>query len=552
MNTHPTPIAALRRSGAAALTSVLLLGPALSARADRYSEFNRKAASHDRYLDPVAATFFGSEGIEEFVAVDTLRDGSILAFGNAWGPQFPAQPRPRVLGRGQHRGLDPFDGRDPRTGGHPSDLARHNPDVAGMFVRFSPDMQRVVEVTRFDWGVASLEFGRVNDQGKLVVTGHATRAFREWAGRGPRVREAPAATGRNTGSRRFQGVETPGDVFIAQIDPATWNLEWAWLFPGYRNAPDPLHLDHEGNYVFSAGGWWRLRADGSELTPIERTAGSGRLLGVSRKDGSLIGGGHNNPGTGREPWWRPYVHGFDADGTFRWEIYGWDGGVVGHDNFRLVSDSYVRDGGFDVQGNILIIGSSDGGNSVYTRHPFDLRRPHGGSGGYGMSTWGMQVGQATYIVRINPENFDVLVMSSWLSYVPGNFESASARNRPNTINISQFRSLDEGGFIFTGRSATGLIETPNAIWTYPRDGSRFGGQYVAAFNRDFTQLRYSSYLPGVRLEGLEKTRDGFAAVGSALAGHNEDLPTPLLRPLQPRFGGGYADAYIVVFRGPLD
>ncbi|MCH8513169.1 MAG: hypothetical protein LAT83_16170 [Kiritimatiellae bacterium] len=538
-----------------ALTVALLLSGSIPAHAGgRYESFLRKAAGHEAYLNPVAATFFGSESHEEFVDVGAMPDGSILAFGNAWGPEFPDQPTPHVIGQGTHRGLDPSGGGRMREDiAEPDALPRHNPDVAGMFVRYNDDLTEILSVTRFDWGLASLESGRVTPEGKLVVTGRATSAFRELAASSPHFHEHDPAQGGNTGALTFEGERVPGDVFIAQLDPETWSMDWVWIFPGYRNPPE-LHVDHEGNYVFSARGWWRLGAEGRPLSEIERTGGSNRLLGVSPKDGSLLAGGHNNPGTGREPWWRPYLHGFSPDGEFLWEVYGWDGGVVGHDDFRLVSDSYVRNGGFDAEGNIIVIGSSDGGNSVYQRSPIDLWRGHGGSEGYGMSVWGMQVGQATYIVRMEPENFDVEVSSRWLSYVPNNFEAAGARNRPNTIGISKFRALEAGGMIFTGRSATGLIETPNALYRYPGDGSRFGGHYVAAFNRDFTELRYSSFKPGVRIESLEKTPRGFSAVGAAFASRNNEgeIPTPLLHPVQPRFGGGYKDAWIMLLEGPQD
>ena len=32
--------------------------------------------------------------------------------------------------------------------------------------------------------------------------------------------------------------------------------------------------------------------------------------------------------------------------------------------------------------------------------------------------------------------------------------------------------------VFTGGAATGLIQTRNAFWTYPKDGQKFGGRYL--------------------------------------------------------------------------
>jgi hypothetical protein len=83
----------------------LLCAPVLCAGS--YETFTRKAAQGPK-AKVIAAVSFGAEGNSEFVAAGELPDGSIVAFGNAWGPKFPAAPPPLVLGRGRHHRLDPY------------------------------------------------------------------------------------------------------------------------------------------------------------------------------------------------------------------------------------------------------------------------------------------------------------------------------------------------------------------------------------------------------------------------------------------------------------
>lgn len=111
-----------------ALAWLLCASPLITGR---YESFTRKAAQGPK-AKIVAVTSFGDDGINEFVAAGGLPDGSIVAFGNAWGPKFPAAPPPLEVGRGRHRRLDPYLKQPPQTKtGTAGRRSRHGRDERG-------------------------------------------------------------------------------------------------------------------------------------------------------------------------------------------------------------------------------------------------------------------------------------------------------------------------------------------------------------------------------------------------------------------------------------
>ncbi len=530
------------RVSAVAVAGLLVVALAMPAfGGGRYESYMRRA-EEGPHVDTIAATYFGTDSHEEFLTAAGQSDGTIVAFGNAWGPEFPRSPRPTVLGQGTHRGLNPYE-----RGDSDRDLDRSNPDIAGMIVRYSEDLSSVESITRFDWGVGTITDGLVTEDDNIVITGRATRAISALAQRAPR-RATVRRPDDEDGSYSYKDVDLPGHGYVAQLSPDGRRLQWIVLLEGHGQ-PRGIYFDHQSDIIVDSRGLWRIAADGSDVIRIEGAERGGRMLGVSPDDGKILRGGQNNPGTGREPWWRPYVNCFSADGEHLWEIYAWDGRLVGHDHYRLVSDSYVRGGTWDAEGNILLLGSSDGGNSVYTRHPIDLDR-NVDMNNYGMSSWGMRVGQASYILRIDPDNFDVLAKSTWLSFVPNNFESAGARNRPNSIWIHHVQPLPGGHIGIAGRSATGLIETPNAWYQYPQDGSRFGTDYVSIFSKDVDHLYFSSYTPGLNVKGLGAASRGLVVVGRATEADSDGNEPPVKNAIQENFAGGEHDAHIILMEAP--
>jgi hypothetical protein len=348
-------------------------------QAGRHEEYTARFAKGEK-ATPVAATFFGGSGAEEFVDVGQLPDGTIVAFGNSSGPDFPATPKPVVLGAGQHRGLKSV--VVPAKGS--KQLAQENPDLAGMLVFYDDKLSRVLKTVRFDWGVASLSMG-----------------------------------------------------------------------------------------------------------------------------------------------------------------------VVGGDGNGLCSDSSVRGVVFGPTGDMIVLGWSDGGNSVFTRQPTDWREAAGKSA-LGMQSWGMKSASSlAYVMVIDPKTHQQKAWTLFLPYIPMTFEAAKFRGAPNSSTIDEFCGLADGSIGFAGKAGTGLIQTPNALYAPPTDGRKYSGSFVAIMTRGMDDLLFSSHLPGCNDISLAHTKRGLIAA-SRSEGQNRDdppAPSPTIKPIQGTCNGEF-DGHLLLLESP--
>jgi len=503
-----------------------------------------------------AATFFACKADEDFVACGSQPDGTVVAFGNSWGPRSPSLARVTVLGKGDHRGLPLHPGsKATDRRGRPLPPSPLDPDIAGMVVFFSKDLRRVMSVVRFEWGVANISTGRVLPDGDLLLGGVCTERFRTFAGPRLKVFTAPAE-GQDFGPVDYsERVRVPGDVYVARLGPDATSLRWAWVFEGHRSPPDALHLDPGSRVVADIRGVKRIEGDGSRCEAVELRGSSGRvlrLMAVSPKTGLMLRCGEKHHGTGREPWRRPLFFAHAPDGSCAWSAYDWPGPLVGHDRFRLVSDSVVRLATFDPNGEIVFYGWSDGGNSVFTRSPIDLTKPVPKSR-LGMSGWGVKGAKSfAHIVRFDPETFQVKDYLFWASYMTSS---------PNSSKISRLLPLSNGCQAIAGASASFLVQTPNA-WYKVAEGKPAAGRgnYVTVFNRDWSNALFSSALPcctnislaevpggllvASRCEGAEKIER------NEVTGQQVVNRPPVLDAPQPRYGGGRADAHIILLSMP--
>ncbi|MFP4139820.1 MAG: hypothetical protein ACLFVY_04600 [Phycisphaerae bacterium] len=524
--------------------AILGLVVALSASAlwaGRYEQYTEAAAKSED-MKPAAATFFGGDGPEEFVAAGVLGDGRIVAFGNAWGPKFSSPKEPLVMGKGAHRGLKAV--KTDRKGR--KELPRENPDAAGMIVFYQPGLKAVEKVARFDWGVASLSTGAVSKDGKgLILTGRCTEAFKT-VGRHAKVQrgvdEPEAQRRRRFGSYKYDGVEVSGDVFVMRIDVKTAKPEWVVLLKGHRQPGDEIHQDAEGNVYVEIHGVKKISADGKTVTTIWGSGFGGKvgLRAVDPKTGTIYWGGDRNTNTGREPWRQPYLYKIGPDGEKIWTAWAWDAKRVGSDKYRLVSDSAARDGAIAPNGDVLVAGWSDGGNSVFTRQPYDLDKPAKNKG-LGMSSWGMKnANSLAYILRLDPKTREQKAWTLWLSYIPDDFSSPKHRNAPNFASIKDIRVLEDESIGIVGGAATGLIQTPHSFWTYPRDGGKFGGQFVTVLGPKLSRIRYSTYLPGCKDLSMAATKKGLVVASRSDGGGGRMGKTPGSKnAAQPTFGGTF-------------
>ncbi len=554
-----------RRIAAAALLVGCLAGPAA---AGRYEQFTQKAAE-GRHMRLVAATYFGSEGIEGFVAAEGLPNGGVAAFGNAWGPSFPSSPRPVVLGRGRHLGLKSIQtDRKGRT-----TLPLENPDVAGTVVLYAEGLQRVLKVVRFDWGVASLSAGAVSADGKaLVLAGRATPAFEGLVRTGGAGRRVPppagvldsAGRGRrrrpsNWGPYVYEKTKCSGDVFVMRFSPVTDRIEWVWTLSGHQLPPQKLWQDNRGTVYFQSHYVYRIGPDGRTCEPLsDKDYGDPERVGlraVDRKTGAYLIGGDRNTSTGREPWRQPYLYKYDPSGRKVWTLWEWPSRNLrdgqGNDD-GLVSDSACRAAAVVPNGDIIVGGWSDGGNSIFTRQPTDIEKPVPRSA-FGMSSWGMRGANSLgYLMRIDPASLDVKAWSLWVSYVPDTFQTPRERGAPNFANIRQIEVLDGGQIAWRGQAATGLVQTPNAFYRHPADGRKYGGEYVAVFDADLRDLLFSSYVPGCEDVAIGRAPGGLVIASRSRGGDglaDRPTPSPVHRAVQPTKRGEY-DGHLVLLRLP--
>lgn len=484
----------------------LLCAPMLCAGS--YETFTRKAAQGPK-AKVIAAASFGAEGNSEFVAAGELADGSIVAFGNAWGPKFPSAPPPLVLGRGRHHRLDPYLNQ---TGQTKQQLREDDPDMAGMIVFYARDLATVRKVVRFDWGVATISAAVVLPAGRgMLISGRCTDAFGKAARK--RLKVEAEAAGKDTGPYNYGQVRSPGDVFIARLPASGDGVLWAVVLPGARTPPATLWLDYEGNAYADVHGLVRIgpngqtvthvdivvrSADGSSEHKILADTGTARYLGIDPRDGSFYFGGDRNTLTGYQTWRQPYLYKFDRDGRKLWKAWEWPPGecASGGTGNGLCSDSGPDIMDIAADGSVIIGGWSNGENSVFTRQPDDLDRPFNFKG-FGMDASGMK-GRCSpaYLLKVDPKTRKLTDGTIFRTYPPASIPDKRHRGVTNAIQLRDLAVAPNGAISFAGVAGAGLIQTPSALNKNPGTAVGYSGEFAAIFSPDFHNLIFSSYLPG--------------------------------------------------------
>jgi hypothetical protein len=172
--------------------------------------------------------------------------------------------------------------------------------------------------------------------------------------------------------------------------------------------------------------------------------------------------------------------------------------------------------------------------------------------GMGMATWGMQgANSLCHIMKIDPVKRETLAHMSWAGFLPTWFSDAKKRGAPNGLGIRQMKVLEDNSLAVTGGAGTGLIQTPGAFWTDPETGDKYGGDYVAVFRPDLSNLEFSSYLPGCSGASLGRCKGGLVVVSASRGndGREPPTPSPVKDALQPQCSGG-TDGHILVLELP--
>jgi hypothetical protein len=516
--------------------------------AGRHGDYTKKMMSAP-HMKVVASTFFGVEAHEEFVDVGGVAGGGIVAFGNTWGPQFVKTPAAVILGKGAHSGK-PSASKDKKGN---DVLEYRNPDCVGMMVMYAEDLKSIVKIAKMDWGVANIRSGMVTADGRgLIVAGQCHPGFKTFSAGCSKVNVLPYRAPAPDAKKKPVDPATLEDIYVARFDAATLKPEWIWVLEKNGDVPADLFADKAGNVYFDAAGMQRISADGKDVKLINPKCSSGtaKWLGVDPEDGGVFFGGDRNTKTGHEPYRQPFLYKFDVKGAkvqTLWEPKPSEIGS-GPEDGHLESDSSPRSMAWAANGDLLVSGWSDGGNSVFPRQALDWRKP-APDGGMALQTWGMKGASSLgHIMRIDPKTWETKSHAWWAGFIPSWFSSPKNRGAPNGLSIERMCVLNDGSVAIVGGSATGLLQTPNAFWLDSMSGDKYGGYYVSVFLPNLSNLMFSSYMPGCGPVAIGATRKGVAIASRAKRDDgNVKRPTqpPIKNAIQKEFGGN-TDAHIVI------
>jgi hypothetical protein len=516
----------------AAAASAFLAGSA-SAQFDRHGEIYYRH-NKGRKMTIARATFFGTAGAEEFVGVAVTPDGKIVAVGNSWGPPFPQYVPCEVLGPDQPWDVPLFRNTDPA--GVPSP---ENPNRTGFLVFYSQDLKKAERAVRFGWGSADISATCAMRDGSFILAGRATPLFRAATANVPVRKFLPAGTNEYYGTADYAGKILPGDVYVARLESDLRTIRWVWFLEGHRAPPPRVAEGIEGQTVFRCHGLKRITADGAKLMTFEGTELEKMehyFKTVHPEDGSVLVGGSWLTSTGREPWKMPFLYVYNGDGRPKRGYYAWPGLLVGHDDFRQVSDSGIEMCTAMSGDEIGIVGRSDGGNTVFCNHPADLQK-YLPEIGLGMSLWGAGAGAFYHIVRFSMKDDSDAYHTLWASYL---------QTSPNACGISGMRGARDGSLLLFGGSAGWLIQTstnwfrapdqylrktqgvkmsPDGTCLYEQNGwpkwQGIGGRggYAAILSRKLDSILWSSATALCDPTDAAECRGGFVVVSKCL-GYN--------------------------------
>ncbi|MEI6232949.1 MAG: hypothetical protein WCT04_07850 [Planctomycetota bacterium] len=499
----------------------------------------------------MAATFIGGKGNEWLVSGGFQPDGAVVVVGNVIGPVFELSMPATVIGSDlpppseakrvpkMSGGKDPKQETDKKTGEPIWEKPSWKHDGAtGFVVRLSSDLKQIVSVCRMPWNSGAITSAAIGKDGSIFIAGRAADTIGKLGGNVDELKAEADST------RKSGGCE---HTFVAKLSADGMKTEWVRHARGFSDAPR-VTLNDKGDVAFAAQDLSFIGADGKLKQTVVVPGGMNEKTSVSPIDGSIVKGGEHHWHTGREPWRCPALNIHNPDGSLKYQFYDWGGPYVGLDNCRQVSDSAIRGVTHDKDGNIFIYAWSDGGNSVMTTEPNDVRQPVAPKG-LGITTAGAGVLSCAYLIKIEPKEYKTIGWTLWLAF---------NRGKPNSIWISALGYADDGSVCFGGVSAQGLWQTSNKM----TDGVP-AGNYITVLTPDMSGVRYCSAIPGagVTTIGNEERQCWGVASGSvngkpralffggAVADEEQygvKSKTPVKNALQENFGGGWCDGYVVM------
>lgn len=521
------------------LSALCLVACACHGGEGRFEQLTASLSGATTYRTELA-TWFGGTGVDELVDAVVTESGTVIAIGNSWGPDFPSEARLSVLGKGAHSGRPAITTPAPsKKKGAPAPKAtvdEMSPDRSGFVLTLTPDLSGIAGGFRFDWGVASLASAQLAPDGSLYILGSAGPAFTSLGG-------VPI---RGQGAAFVMKVVQGKPAWIARFGPSseTTRAKRMW------QTDEGLYASAIGDKRESVA---RIAFDGTSEAWVDRPSDDTQSFFAVGEDGVALYGGDRNTHTGKEPWRQPFLYGLAKAGAKRWTWWEWaskDLRKDGHPSYGLVADSSPRNAVWDRHTKAwLVTGWSDGGNSVFGRQPTDVATQVPKQAGP-FTTHGMKgANSLAWIMRIDPATAKVAAWTYFMAYVPMDFATERYRGAPNAVTIKDIEVGPRGEVAISGGAATGLIQTPGAFWTYPKDGQKYGGAFGAVLSSDLSKVLFSSYLPGYEHVRVSVGSDRVVLVGRAKRDDERERPAapPTVAPFQGAIRGE-RDGHLIVLR----
>lgn len=536
------------------LTLLLLLAPLPARGQSRFEQLTQRFQNSPEQARVLCASYLGSSGTEWLVSGGFQPDGAIVLVGCTLGPTFEFPPTPvTVLGR-DGSAPEPYspEPQKDKSGkpvltkdGRPKyvDPSWKHASGTAFVVRLDATAKKVVSASRFPWKSAGVTAAVVDADGAIYLAGPAREGIATVSCT-DRAELKPLANAPDKGA-------TPM-VYLAKLSATADRVLWLRTLASPANAPE-VEIDRAGKIRFSSADLRVFDRQGKLERVVAVPGGLGRTTAVHPETGIIVKGGERHWPTGREPYRDPKLDIYRPDGKLLYELYHWDGPLVGLDNLRLVSDSAIRLLRFDDHGDLLLYAWSDGGNSVMYREPYDVRTFSKKMDGLKMSAYGANVLSCAYLIRLDSQTYQVKGGTLWLAYLKD-------KDKPNSITVDTLGLGPDGSVCIAGNSAWGLIRTGNAI-----GGGEPAGPYITVMTPDCTSLRFSSDMPACAkadlkdgskwgiVRGTVQGKHRVLYLTAAIAteeNYGKTLTAPTVNALQPKHAGGHLDGHFTLLEWP--
>jgi hypothetical protein len=513
----------------------------------RFLAYSQKFKGSGGAVQVSAATFFGGSGDDTFIGGGFLNDGTILGVCNVVDLGFAGGVSQAVLGKDPQK-MPQTAPAGPVVGKARAPLDARN-TVA--LVRYSADLKALREIVRLPWGSVWGYKMMSSPSGAIYLNGMALANFDLVRGAAGKVHVVPNPEA--LAKANELGRAPAEDSYLLRLSPDLKRIEWLVVFKhvgiefGFQGGEKALVWCGPKRYmvVDPAG----QVSDGPTIKDNIRE--NRWRFAVNPVDGSFYHGGDYQSGTGFEPYRNPWLHRIDPNGKCRWTAWNWSGPMVGT-YFRQVSDSSVVKVNFCRNGDLMVIGWSDGGNTVLANPPYDLERTHGRYGAlHDMSAAG--VGSFAHLLRMDAKTMEVKCGTMWISYLP----YAEKNGKPNSARATDVIELEDGRWALAGGTAFATIETPDAwirafILDYNEDPTKArpkAGPCFAMLDPDMRELIFCSLTPGVKGQHLYTRGNEVLLVGTVEprdTSYGKDLTPILSSPVQKDYGGGATDGYLML------